>query len=309
MTAASIYKSPAGEKELMALYDAALARWPVAHETFRLPTRHGETFLIASGERSAPPLILLHGAASNAVSWAGDVAAYSTHFRVCAVDIPGDPGKSAQNRLPWDGPGYAEWLEDVLDGLGARQAALLGLSQGGWTALKFATYRPDRVDKLVLLTPGGIVPTKRSFILSAIVLSLFGQWGAERLNRKVFGNQPMPPEVARFMNAIMTHHKPRIDREYIFSDEELKHLDMPVLLLGGTEDAIRPMAAVAARMEKLVPQLEVALIPNMGHVLVNMSERVLPFLTARASQMERSDPETIHKCQPPNTIPNPPSAR
>lgn len=264
----------------MALYDAALARWPVAHETFSLATRHGETFLIASGERLAPPLILLHGAASNAVSWAGDVAAYSSHFRVYAVDIPGDPGKSAQNRLPWAGPGYAEWLEDVLDGLNARKAALLGLSQGGWTALKFATYRPERVDRLVLLTPGGVVPTKSSFILSAIVLSMFGRWGAERLNRKVFGKQPMHPEVARFMNVIMTHHIARIDKEYIFSDAELKRLDMPVLLLGGTEDVIRPMAAVAARMAKLVPKLEAALIPQAGHVLINTSARVLPFLEA-----------------------------
>lgn len=264
----------------MALYDAALARWPVAHETFSLATRHGETFLIASGERLAPPLILLHGAASNAVSWAGDVAAYSSHFRVYAVDIPGDPGKSAQNRLPWAGPGYAEWLEDVLGGLNARKAALLGLSQGGWTALKFATYRPERVDRLVLLTPGGVVPTKSSFILSAIVLSMFGRWGAERLNRKVFGKQPMHPEVARFMNVIMTHHIARIDKEYIFSDAELKRLDMPVLLLGGTEDVIRPMPAVVARMEKLVPKLEATLIPNMGHVLINTSARVLPFLEA-----------------------------
>ncbi len=278
MNPTSIYKSPAGEREIMALYDAAVARWPVAHETFSLATRHGETFLIASGERLAPPLILLHGAASNAVSWAGDVAAYSSHFRVYAVDIPGDPGKSAQNRLPWAGPGYAEWLEDVLDGLGARKAALLGLSQGGWTALKFATYRPERVDRLVLLTPGGVVPTKPSFILSAIVLSMFGRWGAERLNRKVFGKQPMYPEVARFMNAIMTHHSARIDKEYIFADAELKRLDMPILLLGGTEDVIRPMAAVAARMAKLVPKLEAALIPHAGHVLVNMSARVLPFL-------------------------------
>jgi len=283
MSAASIYKSPAGEKAIMTLYDAALARWPVAHETFSLPTRHGETFVIASGERSAAPLILLHGAASNAVTWAGDVAAYSPHFRVYAVDIPGDPGKSAQNRLPWAGPGYAEWLADVLDGLGAQKAMLLGLSQGGWTALKFATYRPDRVDKLVLLTPGGVVPTKGSFILSAIVLSLFGRWGADRLNRKVFGKQPMHPEVMRFMNAIMTHHIARVDKEYIFSDEELKRLDMPVLLLGGTEDAIRPTTAVAARMARLVPQLEATLIPNMGHVLVNMPERILPFLREQAS--------------------------
>ncbi len=280
MTTTSIYKSPAGEREIMALYDAALARWPVAHETFTLATRHGETFRIASGERTAPPLILLHGAASNAVSWAGDVAAYSAHCRVYAVDIPGDPGKSAPNRLPWDGPGYAEWLEDVLDGLGAHKAALLGLSQGGWTALKFATCRPERVDRLVLLTPGGVVPTKPSFILNAIVLSMFGRWGAERLNRKVLGKQPMHPEAERFMNTIMTHHIARIDKEYIFSDAELRRLDMPVLLLGGTEDVIRPMAAVAARLEKLVPKLEAELIPQAGHVLVNMAERVLPFLEA-----------------------------
>jgi pimeloyl-ACP methyl ester carboxylesterase len=283
MPAVSIYKSPEGEKQVMALYDAALSHWPVPYEALRLPTRHGETFVIASGDPPAPPLVLLHGAASNAVSWVGDVAAYCPHFRVYAVDIPGDPGKSVQNRLPWDGPGYAEWLEDVLDGLDARCASLLGLSQGGWTALKFATYRPERVDKLVLLTPGGIVPTRTSFILSAVVLSMFGRWGAERLNRKVFGRQPIHPEAARFMDTIMTHHISRIDKEYIFSDAELARLTMPVLLLGGAEDAIRPMDAAIARMEKLVSNLQAALIPDMGHVLVGMPERILPFLLAQTS--------------------------
>lgn len=53
----------------MALYDAVLAHWPVPYETCRVPTRHGDTFAIASGDKSAPALILLHGAASNAVSW------------------------------------------------------------------------------------------------------------------------------------------------------------------------------------------------------------------------------------------------
>ncbi len=56
MNIQSIYKSPAGKREIMALYDAVLARWPVAHETFNLPTRDGDTFIIASGEKSAPPL-------------------------------------------------------------------------------------------------------------------------------------------------------------------------------------------------------------------------------------------------------------
>jgi pimeloyl-ACP methyl ester carboxylesterase len=81
----------------------------------------------------------------------------------------------------------------------------------------------------------------------------------------------------------MNHHISRIDKEYIFSDDELKRLDMPVLLLGGTEDAIRSMEAVIARMKRLVPKLEAVLIPHMGHVLVNMSELILPFLMRKGS--------------------------
>lgn len=97
--------------------------------------------------------------------WAGDVAAYSRQYRVYAVDLPGEPGKSAPNRPAWDGPAYAEWLEDVLDALKIEKATLLGLSQGGWAALKFAVYQPQRVEKLVLLNPAGIAPDKLSFVI------------------------------------------------------------------------------------------------------------------------------------------------
>jgi pimeloyl-ACP methyl ester carboxylesterase len=278
MSAETIYKSPAGKSEIMALYDAVLARWPVAYDTFDLPTRHGNTFIIAGGEKSALPLVLLHGAASNAVSWVGDIVEYSQHFRVYAVDLPGEPGKSAENRPAWNGPGFAEWLEDVLDGLRIQQTALLGLSQGGWTALRFATTQPERVTKLVLLAPSGIMPTRPSFILKAIMLSMLGRWGAERINRIVFGKQPIHPEAVKFMDAIMTHFKARIDKEYLFSDDELKCLNMPILLVGGTEDAIIPMESVVLRMEKIAPHLKPMLIPHMGHALVNLSRQIIPFL-------------------------------
>jgi pimeloyl-ACP methyl ester carboxylesterase len=249
MNTESIYKSPAGKSQIMALYDAVLARWPVPYETFNLPTRHGETFIIASGEVSAPPLVLLHGSASNAVSWVGDVPEYSQHFRVYAVDLPGEPGKSAENRPAWDGPGFAEWLEDVLDGLKIQKTALLGISQGGWTALRFATTRPERVTRLVLLAPGGVMPARSSFILKAILLSMLGRWGAERINRIVFGKQTIHPDAVKFMDAILTHFKARIGKEYLFSDDELKHLNMPTLLIGGTEDALIPMESVMPRMQ------------------------------------------------------------
>lgn len=275
---APIFKSVSGEREIMALYDSVLQKWPAPYTTEELSTRHGDTFVIVNGAKTAPPLILLHDSASNAVSWIGDVVEYSKHFRVFTVDIIGNPGKSAPVRPAWDGPGYAEWLEDVVDGLQLDKVSLLGLSQGGWTALKFATYRPERVAKLVLLAPSGIIPARSSFILKAIFYTMLGRWGAERLNRYIFGKQPIDPLAVKFMNLIMTHFNARVEKEYLFTDEELKRLKMPVLFVGGVEDVIQSVKAAATRLENLVPELTTDIIPNMGHVLVGTTERVIPFL-------------------------------
>ena len=84
----SIYKSPAGERIVMDLYDSALAHWPVPYETQMIPTRHGETFVIASGDAANPPLVLLHGAAGNSATWGDDVRGYVRRYHSYAVDLP-----------------------------------------------------------------------------------------------------------------------------------------------------------------------------------------------------------------------------
>jgi pimeloyl-ACP methyl ester carboxylesterase len=280
MTDTPIYKTAEGQGVVMALYDRVLARWPVAFEALNIDTRHGRTSAIASGEASAPPLVLLHGSCSNAVSWIGDVEAYSRHFRVYAVDLPGEPGRSSPNRPPWAGPAFAEWLEDLLDGLACPKASLLGISQGGWTALRFATHRPERVGRLVLLAPGGVTPARMSFLLRAIPLSMLGRRGAEALNRITFGDQPIAEEAVVFMNAIMTHLKPRIGAQVIFTDAELRRLTMPVLLIAGARDALFASEKTAARLEKLLPQFTVHMLPEAGHVLHGLAAEIMPFLAA-----------------------------
>lgn len=54
-----LYKSAAGERAVMAHYAEVLAHWPVPHERIIIGTRHGDTFVIVSGEPTAPPLVLL----------------------------------------------------------------------------------------------------------------------------------------------------------------------------------------------------------------------------------------------------------
>lgn len=281
----TIYKTPEGQRQVMAMYDAVLADWPGKYETRRVPTRHGDTFVIASGSPAAPALVLLHGSSSNALAWVEDVPVYSPHFRVYAVDIPGEPGRSAHNRPAWDGPEFSEWLEDVLDGLGVQRAALLAASQGGWPAMKFATTCPERVEKLVLLAPVGVVPPRTSFIVSALFFSMFGRWGVERINRIIFGGPDgAQPDTARldaarrFMAVILNNFKARMGPRKVFSDGDLARLQMPVLLVIGEKDGLIPTDRAAARLQALLPKLTVHRLPQAGHVLNNRGAEILPFL-------------------------------
>jgi pimeloyl-ACP methyl ester carboxylesterase len=273
----SLYKSLDGEKNIKDRYEELLKKWPVAYKSHHISTQFGTTFIIESGSPSQPPLVLLHGASSNSLSWMGDITTYCQYHQVFAIDIIGEPGFSDQTRPSLVGPGYSDWLAECLSYLNLSRVTIVGLSQGGWIALKFAVAFPEKVDKLVLLTPAGIVPTKASFIFKAILYSLLGKKGAEKLNQYVFGKQTIDPTALEFMNLVMTHFKSRMEKEYIFSDEELTRLSMPILLLGGVEDVIRSVPAIAERFKKFVSNLQLILIPDMGHVVVGVSNQIVKF--------------------------------
>ena len=208
----------------------------------------------------------------------GDIPALAKSNRVYAIDIPGDPGRSAPSRPNWNGNGYVEWLEDILTGLKIEKTALIGLSQGGWNALKFASRHPEKVSKLVLLSPAGVVNDRPSFLFKAILYSLAGKKGVLALSRLTFGKMEMSEEAIKFMNVILTHFKSRFERLRLFSDMELSRLSMPVLLIGGRLDAIRDVDKINHRLVKSIPRLKSCIYPDQGHVLINQADAILPFL-------------------------------
>lgn len=117
----SVFRSPEGKAAVLKVYDMILEQWPVPYEKFILPTCCGDAFVVASGDKSLPPLFLLHGSSSNSAMWIGDVAEYSKDYRVYAVDLPGEPGHSTDQRPNLTSSAFSDWMTDVLAGLSVKK--------------------------------------------------------------------------------------------------------------------------------------------------------------------------------------------
>jgi len=272
-----VYRSAEGERALKAAYAGFRQAWPVPREELRVPTRAGETFVIASGDPANPPLVLLHGAGSNSFMWMGDVARWAQRFRLFAVDIPGEPGESAPVRPPRTGEVQAEWLDDVLSGLGVVQTGLVGNSLGGWHALDYAIRRPGKVDRLVLLAPGGIGRVKLAFLAKSALLGVTGAAGRRRLLASI-GSGTTHPAVARYLELIFTHFTPRRDPLPRFADAALAGLRVPILMFLGARDTLLDSAESRRRLARAAPQAKIVWLPEAGHFLGGFSEEILEFL-------------------------------
>jgi pimeloyl-ACP methyl ester carboxylesterase len=115
--------------------------------------------------------------------WYANIEPLSRHFRVYAPDVIDQMGRSAPTcklRTPRD---CSDWLAEVLDALHIERATLIGHSHGGWQALNMALTNPQRVARMVLLSPASafvrlslqlflhmlpvlVLPTRRMFYWS-----------------------------------------------------------------------------------------------------------------------------------------------
>ncbi|MFE3222825.1 alpha/beta fold hydrolase [Nocardia sp. NPDC059228] len=275
----AIYKSEAGRAAIQARYRDILRQWPVPAEQLHLATREGDTFVLASGPQDAPPVILLHGSGSNNSAWRADIASWSREFRVYAVDLPGEPGGSAESRPALGSEALAQWLDDVLAGLELSSASFVGMSLGGWIALDYAVRRPDRVTRLALLCPGGIGKQRFGWIFKNLVDHLFSKHDLRRSAAIVTGlNLTDHAEILDDVTLTFTHFTPRTGKLPIFTDDQLRSLTMPVLVIVGEDDAMFKSADTARRATQSIPDATTLVLPGVGHAILGQTAPIEEFL-------------------------------
>jgi len=292
--AGTTFKTPEGEAAFLAAYDAAMKSWPVPYEELAIPTRFGMTHVIVSGPKDARPLVLLHGYMATSAMWSPNVADFSKDYRVYAIDVMGQPGKSIPGEPIRNEQDYAAWLSTTLDGLHLDRIDLVGMSYGGWLALNFAIAAPERVRRLVLLSPGGgFHPMAGQFSLRGMLMFLFPtRWTVNSFMRwlgfKESPNETDARPVLDLMYLGLKHF--RVPQETLrvtptlFSDDQLRAMRVPTLLLMGDHEVICDPAAALARARQLFPDLQAELVPRSSHDMCFrqhsvVDARVLEFLS------------------------------
>ena len=115
-----------------------------------------ELSFVDAGPADAPALVLIHGLASDSGTWDLAIRALAERgLRVIAPDLLGH-GRSDKPAYGYSLDGFARSLAELLDAIGVPRATLVGHSLGGAAAMHFGYAYPAYLERLVLVSSGGL---------------------------------------------------------------------------------------------------------------------------------------------------------
>lgn len=258
---ASIYKSSEGERKILELYNNFQASIDLVFEERSTNTRFGPTHVLVTGPEHGLPVVITHGGNSiNPQGLHGLLPLLNQRrYRVYAPDTIGHPGKSAQVRLSATDESYGQWLNDVLDGLDLEKAIFIGGSFGAGIILRLAAHAPQRITKMALFVPSGIVAVPLSSMIFKIGLPYLVYLvfpSRQHMHRAVEWMGPgIEDDTLQLIEAVFRHVRVEAEMPRPATVAELANFTAPTLVIAAEQDAMFPGAAVAKRVKEIIPNL------------------------------------------------------
>jgi pimeloyl-ACP methyl ester carboxylesterase len=241
---------------------------------------------LTAGE--GPVLLLVHGIASDSEAWRAALPLLARGATVIAPDLP---GHGASGKAPGDYSlgAHASSLRDLLVKLGHERATLVGHSLGGGVAMQFSYMFPERTERLVLVSSGGLGPNVNLLLRAATLpgsdlviavtigpLTAVGRAAVAALRKVGLRVAPDLGEVSRgfatladgegraafldTLRSVVNFKGQRVDA----SDRLYLAVGMPTLLLWGERDAIIPVGH-GQRAAEQMPGSRLVTFPESGH--------------------------------------------
>jgi pimeloyl-ACP methyl ester carboxylesterase len=275
----SIYGSEEHRQNLMDIYDEMMMDWPAGTEDIYIETRFGTVHVLGCGSMENPPLLMIHAASMGAHSWAENLEPLLDQYRIYSIDNIGSGNKSQLRDAqvyPANGKELADLYALIADSLGVIGSPVFGASNGGFVAMNYAYYYPERVESLALFGPMGLTRLTRSSIMMLSLATIYpfpfirdqtAKWAlgeGDNVHRK-YGD---------WFNAIMKGTIPSLAQPVPMTSAQKKAMDLPVLLFLGTKDRIVGDVELARQAAMDFPDIQIEVLESGHLVSVEHAESV-----------------------------------
>jgi pimeloyl-ACP methyl ester carboxylesterase len=115
-----------------------------------------------------PVIVLIHGITGSSDTWQDVIEPLAEKYTVVAPDLLGH-GQSAKPRGDYSLGAYASGVRDLLGALGHDRGTIVGHSLGGGVAMQMAYQFPERCERLVLVSSGGLGREVSPFLRAAVL--------------------------------------------------------------------------------------------------------------------------------------------
>jgi pimeloyl-ACP methyl ester carboxylesterase len=249
---------------------------------------------------SGDPVLMLHGSGpgvSGTANWQYNIPVLAEKFRVLAPDIVGFGATERPTDIVYSLRAWTDHVWAFLNALGIEKTAIVGNSLGGRIALQMATDRPERISRMVLMgSPGvGMSLTEGLQALRAYEPS---HDAMRALLRNYFAVDPTlitDELVAIRYKASVADGAYEAYRTMFFdprhkgselgiTEEEVRAITTPALLVHGREDKVVPLS-VSVSMLDLLPNADLHVFSHCGHW--TQIERADEFSTLLINYLDR----------------------
>ena len=228
---------------------------------------------------SGPAVVWIPGTGLAGATWGPQVEHFADRFRCLTLDLRGS-GRTTGEDTDFTVADLAKDVAALLDAVGVRHAAVVGLSLGSAVAQELALARPDLVDRLVLLATWSSTSAEhhirrhfesRLYALERGPLDVFGQFAFWMSSPTLYDTEPERQSAVERLLAEHTSRNVRGTAGHFRADlthetrERLPQISCPCLVVHGDEDLIT-LPRYNRTVADLVPGATLVTIPAAGHL-------------------------------------------
>lgn len=268
----TIYKSVAGKKQILKLYDEQLERLPVAYYEIWVSTTFGKTHVIETGNLTGIPLLVFHG--GNATTAYNLLACdfLMKDFHIYAVDTIGHPGKSAEVSLSARNYDYGKWASEVISAIGYENICCFGGSFGAGILAKTMCVAPQKIKRAVLYVPSGIknAPTINSMNMMFPMIMYWitheDKWLKRCMIPMALTEENITDDIYETAKLSINYTKVKAGMPSNVGKKDMRKCKAPTLVMAGEKDCLFPAKGVLPRAEQIIENVTTYLLEGRGHM-------------------------------------------